>query len=114
MSILTDPDMMPLPVGLTYFQGRYSTDYVGMIAAVVVTIVPSIAIYSLLQRRIVSGMMAGAPKRIVCQAVLGFSARCCGGNLCGNRNSLKRIDDSGIIGIGMFIPRYRDTSLEKL
>jgi raffinose/stachyose/melibiose transport system permease protein len=59
---LTDPDMMPLPVGLTSFQGRYSTDYVGMIAAVVVTIIPSIVIYSLLHRRIVSGMTAGALK----------------------------------------------------
>lgn len=59
---LTDPDMMPLPVKLTSFQGRYSTDYVGMIAAVVVTIIPSIVIYSLLHRRIVSGMTAGALK----------------------------------------------------
>ncbi len=59
---LTDPDMMPLPVRLTSFQGRYSTDYVGMIAAIVVTIIPSIGIYSLLHRRIVSGMTAGALK----------------------------------------------------
>jgi raffinose/stachyose/melibiose transport system permease protein len=59
---LTDPNMMPLPVKLTSFQGRYSTDYVGMIAAIVVTIIPSIVIYSLLHRRIVSGMTAGAVK----------------------------------------------------
>ena len=59
---LTDPDMMPLPVGLTSFQGRYSTDYVGMMAAVVVTIIPSIVIYSLLHKRIISGMTAGAVK----------------------------------------------------
>jgi raffinose/stachyose/melibiose transport system permease protein len=59
---LTDPDMMTLPVGLTNFKGRYSTDYVGMIAAVGVTIIPSIVIYILLHRRIVSGMTAGALK----------------------------------------------------
>jgi len=59
---LTDPDMMPLPVGLTNFKGRYSTDYVGMIAAVVITIVPSIMVYSFLHKRIVSGMTAGALK----------------------------------------------------
>ena len=59
---LTDPNMMPLPVKLTSFQGQYSTDYVGMIAAVVVTIIPSIVIYSFLHRRIVSGMTAGALK----------------------------------------------------
>jgi raffinose/stachyose/melibiose transport system permease protein len=59
---LSDPAMMTLPVGLTTFQGRYSTDYVGMIAAVVVTIAPSIAIYSLLHRTIIGGMTAGARK----------------------------------------------------
>ncbi|MCW5953330.1 MAG: carbohydrate ABC transporter permease [Propionibacteriaceae bacterium] len=59
---LSDPAMMTLPVGLTTFQGRYSTDYVGMIAAVVVTIVPSVVIYSLMHRKIISGMTAGAVK----------------------------------------------------
>ena len=59
---LSDPDKMTLPVGLTTFQGRYSTDYVGMIAAVVITIIPSIVVYVLLHRRIVEGMTAGAVK----------------------------------------------------
>src|SRR5258708_27433405 len=45
---LSDPNLMTLPVGLTTFTGRYSTDYVGMIAAVVITVVPSIAVYSVL------------------------------------------------------------------
>jgi len=59
---LSDPKMMTLPVGLTTFQGRYSTDYVGMIAAVVITIIPSIVIYVVMHRRIVEGMTAGAVK----------------------------------------------------
>lgn len=59
---LSDPDMMTLPVGLTAFQGRYSTDYVGMIAAVVITIIPTIIIYTLLHKKIVGGMTAGAVK----------------------------------------------------
>ncbi|MDR2567467.1 MAG: carbohydrate ABC transporter permease [Bifidobacteriaceae bacterium] len=59
---LSDPDKMTLPVGLTTFQGRYSTDYVGMIAAVVITVIPSIVIYIALHRRIVEGMTAGAVK----------------------------------------------------
>ena len=59
---LADPDMMTLPVGLTSFQSRYSTDYVGMIAAVVITILPTVVIYSLLHRKIISGMTAGAVK----------------------------------------------------
>jgi raffinose/stachyose/melibiose transport system permease protein len=54
--------MMTLPVGLTTFSGRYSTDYVGMIAAVVITIIPSITIYSILHKRIIEGMVTGAIK----------------------------------------------------
>jgi len=59
---LSDPKMMTLPVGLTAFQGRYSTDYVGMIAAVVITIIPSIIVYSILHEKIIDGMTAGAVK----------------------------------------------------
>lgn len=59
---LSDKDMMTLPVGLAAFQGRYSTDYVGMIAAVVITIIPSIIIYSILHDKIIDGMTAGALK----------------------------------------------------
>jgi raffinose/stachyose/melibiose transport system permease protein len=59
---LSDKDMMTLPVGLAAFQGRYSTDYVGMIAAVVITIIPSIVIYTILHDKIIDGMTAGALK----------------------------------------------------
>lgn len=59
---LSDPNLMTLPVGLTTFQGRYSTDYVGMIAAVVITIIPSIIIYAILHDKIIDGMTAGAVK----------------------------------------------------
>ena len=59
---LSEPSMMTLPVGLTAFQGRYSTDYVGMIAAVVITIIPSIITYCLLHKRIINGMITGAVK----------------------------------------------------
>ena len=43
---------MTLPVGLTNFQAMYSTDYVGMIAAVIITIIPSIVVYILLHKQI--------------------------------------------------------------
>jgi raffinose/stachyose/melibiose transport system permease protein len=54
--------MMTLPVGLATFSGRYSTDYVGMIAAVVITIIPCIITYSIMHKRIIDGMIAGAVK----------------------------------------------------
>ena len=47
---LTDSSKMTLPVGLTNFQAMYSTDYVGMIAAVIITIIPSIVVYILLHK----------------------------------------------------------------
>jgi len=59
---LSEPSMMTLPVGLTAFKGRYSTDYVAMIAAVVITIIPSIIAYSIMHKRIIDGMVAGAVK----------------------------------------------------
>ena len=57
---LTDSSKMTLPVGLTNFQAMYSTDYVGMIAAVIITIIPSIVVYILLHKQIMEGMVAGA------------------------------------------------------
>ena len=59
---LTDQSKMTLPVGLTEFQGQYSTDYASMIAAVVITIIPSIIVYILLHKNIMEGMAAGAVK----------------------------------------------------
>jgi raffinose/stachyose/melibiose transport system permease protein len=59
---LSDQSLMTLPVGLTAFKGRYSTDYVGMIAAVVITIIPSITVYIILHDKIIHGMTAGAVK----------------------------------------------------
>lgn len=59
---LTDQSKMTLPVGLTAFQGQYATDYVAMIAAVVLTIIPSVIVYILLHRNIMEGMVAGAIK----------------------------------------------------
>lgn len=59
---LTDSEKMTLPVGLTNFQAMYSTDYVGMIAAVIITIIPSIIVYIMLHKQIMEGMVAGAVK----------------------------------------------------
>lgn len=59
---LTDSNMMTLPVGLTNFQAMYSTDYVGEIAAVIITIIPTILVYIALHKQIMEGMVAGAVK----------------------------------------------------
>lgn len=59
---LTDSAKMTLPVGLTEFQGQYATNYVVEIAAVIITIIPSIIVYIWLHRHIMEGMVAGAVK----------------------------------------------------
>jgi raffinose/stachyose/melibiose transport system permease protein len=59
---LTDTNMMTLPVGLTNFQSMYSTDYVGEVAAVIITIIPTIIVYIILHKQIMEGMVAGAVK----------------------------------------------------
>lgn len=59
---LTEQAKMTLPVGLTNFKAQYSTNYVGMIAAVILTIIPSIIVYIVLHKQIMEGMVAGAVK----------------------------------------------------
>ncbi len=51
-----------LAVGLTLFNGRYSTDYGGLFAATTISIIPVIAVYVIFQKRFVSGVAAGAVK----------------------------------------------------
>lgn len=59
---LTDADKMTLPIGLTNFKAMYATDYVGMVAAVIISIIPTIVVYIFLHKQIMEGMVAGAVK----------------------------------------------------
>jgi raffinose/stachyose/melibiose transport system permease protein len=51
-----------LPLGLSYLQGRYVTDIPVLAAATLLTAVPSILIYILLQRQFANGVVQGALK----------------------------------------------------
>ena len=59
---LSSRDMMPLPVILTMFRDELGTDYVSLMAAVVITLVPTVIVYTFLHGRIIEGMTAGAVK----------------------------------------------------
>lgn len=59
---LTTMSKMPLPVILTQFADLDSVDYSGMLAAVVMTVIPTIAVYVFLHDKIIEGMTAGAVK----------------------------------------------------
>ena len=55
-------ELMPLQRGLLAFQGAHLTDYPLLMAGMVITIVPVIAIYLVMQRYIIQGITTGALK----------------------------------------------------
>lgn len=62
MLILSDKTLMPLQRGLMVFQGTHITEYPILMAGITITTVPVIIIYFLMQRHIISGIIAGALK----------------------------------------------------
>jgi ABC-type glycerol-3-phosphate transport system permease component len=59
---LNDEAHRTLPMGLMFFQSRYTSDYALISAGVLITSFPIIVVYLLLQRRFVQGLAAGALK----------------------------------------------------
>lgn len=51
-----------LQLGIRFFTSQFVTDYTSMYAAIVISVVPSIALYASLHNRIISGLTAGAVK----------------------------------------------------
>ena len=51
-----------VPVGLLQFQGEYSSQYTQLMAGIVISIAPVLAIFIFLQRFFVSGLTQGAVK----------------------------------------------------
>ncbi len=51
-----------LPLALYYFKSQFASDYGVMFAATVIVIIPSIIVYILMQKQVVSGLAAGAVK----------------------------------------------------
>ncbi len=51
-----------LSMGASFFKGKYSVDYGGIIASSIMIIVPELIFYGIFQKNIVDGMTAGAVK----------------------------------------------------
>lgn len=60
--IVSSDKLRTIQVGIRYFTNQFSTDYVSMYAAIVISIVPSILGYVVFQEQIISGMTSGAVK----------------------------------------------------
>ena len=61
--LLSREDLRTAPLGLAFFQGRYTTDLVGMAAAAVMVALPVVVLFIAAHRRFVHGMWAGALKQ---------------------------------------------------
>ena len=59
---LSDQRKMTVPIGLNAFKGQYSTNYVALFAAVMITILPSLIVFSVFNRQVIEGMTSGAVK----------------------------------------------------
>jgi len=51
-----------LQLGIRFFTSQFITDYTTMYAAIIITIIPSIAVYMTFHNKIISGLTAGAVK----------------------------------------------------
>lgn len=54
--VSAQPEAMPISVGLATFQGRYTTDYSVMMAASLIATLPTLALFLILQRRVMQGL----------------------------------------------------------
>ena len=62
MLVLSNKNLMPLQRGLMVFQGAHITQYPLLMAGIVITVLPVLAVYLLLQKHIIKGITAGAVK----------------------------------------------------
>ena len=62
LTLNTDNDLRTVPVGLANFFGQYTTDWGLVMTASVFATLPTLVIFFLLQRQLVSGLAAGAVK----------------------------------------------------
>lgn len=62
MVFISDKMRKTIPVTLSYFVGPYKTNYVQMFAAIIIAIIPNVAVYCTFSNKIVDGLTAGAVK----------------------------------------------------
>ncbi|MDN4640821.1 carbohydrate ABC transporter permease [Agreia sp. PsM10] len=60
--LINNPDLVTVSLAVSRFQGQYSVDYGGMMAAATLVLVPQLVIYAIFQRHVIAGMTVGAVK----------------------------------------------------
>ena len=62
MLLTSSTDIRTIQFGISYFTNQFFSDYVGMFAAVVICIIPSITVFILFQEKVINGLTAGSVK----------------------------------------------------
>lgn len=62
MLLTSSESSRTLQLGIRFFRSQFVVDYASMLAAIVITMIPTIFVYIFLHDRIISGMTAGAVK----------------------------------------------------
>jgi len=62
MILTSSTSKRTLPIALLYFKSQFASDYGAMFAATMVVVIPSIVVFILMQKQVVSGLVAGAVK----------------------------------------------------
>lgn len=60
--LINNPDMVTVSLAVSRFQGQYTVDYGGMMAAATLVLLPQLIIYAIFQRQVIAGMTVGAVK----------------------------------------------------
>lgn len=60
--LTSSQNVRTIQLGIRYFTNQFSTDFVSMYAAIVISILPSILLYMLFQNQIIVGLTSGAVK----------------------------------------------------
>lgn len=60
--LINTPAMTTVSLAVSQFQGVYSVDYGGMMAAAIIVVIPQLVLYVLFQKQVVAGMTVGAVK----------------------------------------------------
>jgi multiple sugar transport system permease protein len=62
LTFITNQDLRPLTTGIFSFVGRYDIQWHYLMAASILSIIPVFLLFLVVQRRLVSGLTAGAVK----------------------------------------------------
>ena len=60
--LINNPAMTTVSLAVSQFQGVYSVDYGGMMAAATIVVIPQLILYAIFQKQVIAGMTVGAVK----------------------------------------------------